>query len=623
MYLRRSRWLADRASQRTAIALTATASALLMTLPAGSDIGLLFWICTAFALMLCTATLVVLQARLCTANVLYAVMALCQAGNLLGMAIDSTMSVPPWGLPHLESPLHSGFDLITVAAAVHLSHIHPWRLRAVAWLPGLTWMVAGVVWLLAYRDHGGDWGWWLVHGALLVMSCKAVILMHLSFRAHPHPFALVMKRFSMVVGGTWILLHAAVILASWPNVTAPPPSTGLPLATVLWQLMFALVLASVPFLAKSHHVVRELALFAIIGTLSVLLDLLLVSVFALHPYAALTVALFLSIAVYAGARQWLVNRMLGTRVASIEQLFEQLFRATREVEFDPDQAGLALSRLLQELFDPFEVSLLDKAVSSAHTLSDGSAMLVPVPVITSVSAPPPSPATVWLRHAQQGRRLFTDDDARLADRIGEQLRRTVAFDQAVEQGRNEERRRLAQDLHDDIGARLLTLMYKAPSSEMEDYVRHTLQDLKTLTRGLAASNQSLAHALAEWKTDVTQRLSAARIALHWSATQDADVVLTVVQWSALTRVLRELINNVMAHAQARSVDVQVTLNNDRLELTVTDDGVGTAPEHWAPGLGVGGVRKRVRQLGGEVTWQARMPQGICCQVRVDHISAAS
>jgi hypothetical protein len=54
---------------------------------------------------------------------------------------------------------------------------------------------------------------------------------------------------------------------------------------------------------------------------------------------------------------------------------------------------------------------------------------------------------------------------------------------AVERGRSEERVRIAQDLHDDIGARLLTLMYKAPSTEMEEYIRHTLQDLKTLTRG--------------------------------------------------------------------------------------------------------------------------------------------
>jgi len=158
---------------------------------------------------------------------------------------------------------------------------------------------------------------------------------------------------------------------------------------------------------------------------------------------------------------------------------------------------------------------------------------------------------------------------------------------------------------------------------MEDYARHTLQDLKTLTRGLAASSQPLAHALAEWKVDITQRLTAAHIALKWTATQDADVVLSMVQWSALTRVLRELVTNVIAHAQALTIEIDVSLVSDRLVVTVTDDGIGQTPQHWAPGLGVGGVRKRVRQLGGEVSWQERLPQGICCRVSVDHLSATA
>lgn len=581
----------------------------------------MFWLCAALALMLCAAMLTVAQARPNLASALYAVMALCQAGNLAGMAIDSTVTLPAWGHAYLESPLNRGFDLATVAAAVHLSCTHPWRLRVAGWLPGATWLFAASIWWLTYTHVDKATGWWTTHAALLLMSGLAVTLMHLSFRAHPHPFALMMKRFSMVIGGTWILLHTATVVLSWPNVAAPPPASGLPLAEVLWQMMFALVLASVPFLAKSRHLARELALFAIIGTLAVVLDLLLVSVFALQRQTASALALFMSIAVYAGARQWLVSRMLGTRVTSIERLFEQLFRTTRVVETDPTQAGPALSRLLSEVFDPFETKLLDKEVRSAHTLSDGSAMLVPVPAIAQVSAPQPAPTAILLRHAQQGRRLFTHDDARLAERIGEQMRRAVAFDQAVEQGRSEERRRLAQDLHDDIGARLLTLMYKAPSPDMEDYARHTLQDLKTLTRGLATTSPSLAHALAEWKTDITQRLTAAHITLRWNATQDADVVLTVVQWSALTRMLRELISNILAHAQAHVVEVEIQLRDDQLTIMVADDGVGTAPAQWAPGLGVGGVRKRVRQLGGDVSWHERPPQGVCCRIRINRLSS--
>ena len=228
-----------------------------------------------------------------------------------------------------------------------------------------------------------------------------------------------------------------------------------------------------------------------------------------------------------------------------------------------------------------------------------------------------------MRFAQRGRRLFSAEDARLTDRIVEQLQRAVTFDRAVEQGRHEERLRLAQDLHDDIGARLLTLMYQAKSPEMEEYVRHTLLDLKTLTRGLAAADHRLSHAAAEWKADLTHRLTAARIEAWCSFTYDDDVLLSVGQWSALTRVLRELVNNSIAHAHATRLEIDFRLRNDRVELTVIDDGVGVDPHKWAHGLGLGGVRKRVKQLGGTVEWRATQPRGIECRVEVSALSAAT
>ena len=192
----------------------------------------------------------------------------------------------------------------------------------------------------------------------------------------------------------------------------------------------------------------------------------------------------------------------------------------------------------------------------------------------------------------------------------------------MERGRSEERLRIAQDLHDDIGARLLTLMYKAPSKEMEDYIRHTLQDLKTLTRGLAAQSHPLSHAAAEWKSDIAQRLAALNCQLVWRNQFDRDPTLTVVEWSSLTRILRERISIILAHAGATEVEIALTLSQGELTLVLGDNGKGREPARWAHGLGLGGVRKRVKLMGGSVQWLEREPRGIVCQVRIPRLSDA-
>ena len=48
--------------------------------------------------------------------------------------------------------------------------------------------------------------------------------------------------------------------------------------------------------------------------------------------------------------------------------------------------------------------------------------------------------------------------------------------------------------------------------------------------------------------------------------------------------------------------------------SIIDDGSGRAPAGWAHGLGLGGVRKRVKLLGGQVQWHERDPRGIRCEV---------
>ena len=642
MALQRSaRWTIDDAQRKRVQALqialtTATSQPVVRLFFANGDLfdarttprgywnfGAMFWLLSAAALAMYLMAMVVVMSRPSVRNLLYSVMALCQSANLLFIAMESVADLGlPLAVSSLNVAVRIGLDWFTVAAIVHATCLHPRRLPGAAWIAAGGWLSTLLLLLVAATGQLPHLWWWaqVWMGAL---GLVAIGLLTWSHRLEPHPAAEMLRRFGWVAVASWLLLTLSLAAADRvPGLQLNVAAIG----AMTWYVFFAAIFLLVPFVSKSRQAMREFALLAAISTVATSLDLMFVAVFSLGQFASLSLSLFLSLAVYAGARQWLLNQLMGSHILTTERMFEHLYRIAREVEARPERTAALLAQLLRELFEPMEVTVIAKRSVNSRIVADGSAMILPVPAWRGADDPSGSARTplleqtteqsIVIRFAQRGRRLFVSEDARLADRIVEQLRRAVMFDKAVEQGRTEERKRLAQDLHDDIGARLLTLMYKAQDLEMEQYIRHTLQDLKTLTRGLAASNHRLSHAAAEWKTDLTHRLAAAQIKLGWAFSSDTDPLLSVGQWSALTRVMRELVSNSIAHAQAAQVDIELRLEAERLVLTVTDNGCGRDPRAWAHGLGLGGVQKRVKQLGGEVEWREAHPRGIACRVVV-------
>ncbi|MEO7246266.1 MAG: ATP-binding protein [Rubrivivax sp.] len=576
--------------------------------PGLAGLGLAFWMLVLPVLLLYLVGAVVLLAEPGPRRALFAIITSAQALSLLWLALDLQHTVTPMPARVADDlPWRLALDLATAAAALQIFSQYPVRLPGRFGISATGWAVAALGVMLAWQGRMPGLWWW-GQGLTFALGLASVALLMWAYRIESHPIAAVLQRFVLAALGTLAAVNLAVAAVGWQ---APATHVVASTASLVWTLFFALLLVWVPFLSRARPMLREFALLAGLGTLATSLHLLFLSVFALQPYASLILAVLLAVASYVAARHWMLNQFAGSHLPSAERTFELLYRVARDVQKHPEREVALLTGLLRELFDPLEVQPLAHVTSNTRVAGDGSALVVPLP--PGRRGQPPALA---LRFARRGRRIFTQEDARLTDRVLEQLRRAVAYDRAVEHGRSEERLRLAQDLHDDIGARLLTLMYKAQDPEMEEYLRHTLQDLKTLTRGLAATDHRLSHAAAEWKSDLQQRLAAAQVELGWSFLHDDDPELGVVQWSALTRVLRELVSNTIAHAHAQHVDIVGSLERGTLTLVVSDDGNGRSPGTWAHGLGLGGVRKRVKQLGGEVRWLENAPHGIVCEVRV-------
>lgn len=171
-----------------------------------------------------------------------------------------------------------------------------------------------------------------------------------------------------------------------------------------------------------------------------------------------------------------------------------------------------------------------------------------------------------------------------------------------------ERERIHADLHDDLGARLLELIYAAPDRATADRARAILQDLRDVVSRSRGEPGTLHDVLASIRAEAAQRLAAVGSGLAWEA-DDAlpDPQLDSAAALHLHRIVREAISNAIRHAGARNLRVRVHASPSRellLELTDDGSGGGQVPAAGSGGAGLDNMRARARELHGQIDWTA-------------------
>jgi signal transduction histidine kinase/ligand-binding sensor domain-containing protein len=197
----------------------------------------------------------------------------------------------------------------------------------------------------------------------------------------------------------------------------------------------------------------------------------------------------------------------------------------------------------------------------------------------------------------------------------------------------EERTRIARELHDDVNQRLAalsiahsSLMRRLPPEASE--ARSELAGLQQQTITLCNEIRSLSHELHPGVLQHAGLLAALRghcaefghqhgIAVTFDPTGDLDGIPPETAL-CLYRVVQEALHNVVTHAQARQVTVALARTSDGLALSVADDGRGFDPvsARRDGGLGLTSIEERARLLGGTVQISTQRQRGTDLRVQV-------
>jgi two-component system sensor histidine kinase DevS len=248
--------------------------------------------------------------------------------------------------------------------------------------------------------------------------------------------------------------------------------------------------------------------------------------------------------------------------------------------------------LMRRLFDPLEIAAVAEAAGAPTLAANGLELLLP--------ATAGSPA-LRLGYPWSGRGLFGPAHLALARHLVDLVGQAEASRTAYERGVTEERHRMAQDLHDDVGARLLSGLHTA-DDRTRPILHAAMADIRSIVTGLTGDHVPLDRVLADVRHECARRLEAAACTLNWPlAAEETPVLLDYRLHKALTSSVRELVTNVIRHANAKQLAVAVERDDACLVLTLSDDGVGlprAARDGMATGQGLRGVARRMQGVGG-------------------------
>lgn len=325
------------------------------------------------------------------------------------------------------------------------------------------------------------------------------------------------------------------------------------------------------------------------AVLMVMLDAFLIFALSLERAPALGVSLMAVGLFYLPLRDALRRRIVGRAVDH-----GALFQQTVDVALTPpgtDQNARWVA-VLDRAFNPLRIdSGYGAGAPTRPSIRDDGLSLV-IPANGEIRP-------VVLGYAYAGRKLFSRADEKLALELCMMLDHAIRSRKSREEGVAEERTRIARDMHDNIGAKLLSALHSTGEGRKNAMIRDALADFRTIINNAFGTARPLEQTLAELRIETTERLEAAGIDLSWETADEHVVAIPPAVAHTLCSIIREAVSNVIRHSEAAAVAVTVACVGGRVTVVIADNGRGIGEGGEGGGNGLANIRARIDALGGD------------------------
>jgi len=194
----------------------------------------------------------------------------------------------------------------------------------------------------------------------------------------------------------------------------------------------------------------------------------------------------------------------------------------------------------------------------------------------------------------------------------------------------EERQRVAEDLHDGVGQTILAAKINIDTYKQDpvrfagqldaglSFIIKASQELRDVYSGLYPTilkDLGLEMAI-RWLLYNTLETGGIKVFVNINLLNRLSNELNVV----LYRIIQEIISNIQKHSRASKVDFTLSGDNNRLDLVVKDDGVGFNPEgnkKLISGYGLVNIKSRIDGFNGKLTFENNDPHGLVLRVSID------